>query len=69
LHVAAAVDGETVGVRITGRGPAIRAVDAARVEDIRERVRALYQDAATLTVDARAARTLSAQLVIPYEAA
>ena len=69
LRVGAAVDADVVRVHITGQGAAIRTVGAALVEDIRQRLRALYQDAATLTVAADAGRTLLAQLAIPREGA
>ncbi|MGE5169050.1 MAG: histidine kinase [Rudaea sp.] len=70
LRVTATVDAASVRIDIHGRGPAIRAIaNELVVADIRKRLRALYEDAASLMVADEAGRTLSVQLSIPREAA
>jgi Histidine kinase len=61
---------EPRGIRIVliGRGPAVRPIgDAPVVHEMRERLRAVYGDRASLAVDVEGGKRLTAILEIPHE--
>lgn len=66
VQLAAIMDAANVRVVIIGRGPAMRVANEAQtVRDIRERLRLLYGDRATLRIDAEIERRLTVVLEIP----
>jgi len=67
LAIDARAEDHRLLVAVTGRGPALRRIaDAPVVREVRERLRVLHGEGASLRIDEEPARRLTLMLDIPH---
>jgi len=70
LRIDALADGGRLRIAVTGRGPALRSPgDTPVADDVRERLRTLFHDRASVTIDAEPGHRLTAVIELPRDRA